>query len=58
MTWLTGTPWEIYGEARYYQIRDLDFERRFIGGGTDLFNASVNDDFDGTSLTIGARYKF
>ena len=58
LTWLTGTPWEIYGEARYYQIRDLDFERRFIGGGADLFNASVNDDFDGTSLTIGARYKF
>ena len=58
LTWLTGTQWEIYGEARYYQIRDLEFERRFIGGGADLFNARVDDDFDGTSLTIGARYKF
>lgn len=58
LTWLTGTPWEVYGEARYYQIRDLDFDRRFIGGGQDLFNARVDDDFDGTSLTIGARYKF
>lgn len=58
LTWLTGTPWEVYGEARYYQIRDLEFERRFIGGGADLFNANVEDDFDGTSLTVGARYKF
>lgn len=58
LTWLTGTPWEIYGEARYYQIRDLEFERRFIGGGANAFNASVEDDFDGSSLTIGARYKF
>ena len=58
LTWLTGTQWEIYGEARYYQIRDLEFERRFIGGGANLFNASVEDDFDGSSLTIGARYNF
>lgn len=58
LTWLTGTPWEVYGEARYYQIRDLEFDRRFIGNGNDLFNARVDDNFDGTSLTIGARYKF
>lgn len=58
LTWLTGSPWEVYGEARYYQVRDLEFERRFIGGGADLLNARVEDDFDGTSLTIGARYKF
>ncbi|MHA7899683.1 MAG: outer membrane protein [Henriciella sp.] len=58
LTWLTGSPWEVYGEARYYQVRDLEFERRFIGGGADLLNARVEDDFDGTSLTLGARYKF
>lgn len=58
LTWLTGADWEVYGEARYYQIRDLEFDRRFIGGGADLLNARVEDDFDGTSLTIGARYKF
>lgn len=58
LTWLTGSPWEVYGEARYYQVRDVELERRFIGGGADLFNASVEDDFDGTSLTIGARYRF
>ena len=58
LTWMTGTPWEVYGEARYYQIRDLEFDRRFIGNGENLFNARVDDDFDGTSLTIGARYKF
>ena len=58
LTWLTGSPWEVYGEARYYQVRDLEFERRFIGGGADLLNARVEDDFDGASLTLGARYKF
>lgn len=58
LTWLTGSPWEVYGEARYYQIRDLEFDRRFIAGGANLLNARVEDDFDGTSLTIGARYKF
>jgi opacity protein-like surface antigen len=58
LTWLTGSDWEVYGEARYYQVRDLEFERRFIGGGADLLNARVEDDFDGTSLTFGARYKF
>jgi len=58
LTWLTGTPWEVYGEARYFQIRDLEFERRFIGNGENLLNARVSDDFDGTTLTFGARYKF
>lgn len=58
LTWLTGSDGEVYGEARYYQVRDLEFERRFIGGGADLLNARVEDDFDGTSLTFGARYKF
>lgn len=58
LTWLTGTQWEIYGEGRYYQIRDLEFERRFIGGGANLLNATVEDDFDGTTFTVGARYKF
>ena len=58
LTWLTGAKWEVYGEARYYQIRDLEFDRRFIGGGADLLNARVDDDFDGTTLTFGARYKF
>ena len=58
LTWLTGSQWEIYGEGRYYQIRDLEFERRFIGGGANLLNATVEDDFDGTTFTVGARYKF
>ena len=58
VTYRTDSNWEIYGEARYYQIRDLDFERRFIGGGANLLNAKVSDDFDGTTLTAGLRYRF
>ena len=58
LTFKTDSKWDIYGEARYYQIRDLEFDRRFIGGGADLLNAKVSDDFDGTTFTVGARYKF
>jgi len=58
LTFKTDTRWDIYGEARYFQIRDLEFDRRFIGGGQNLFNAKVSDDFDGATVTIGARYKF
>lgn len=58
LTWLTGAHWEVYGEARYYQIYDVELERRFIGNGSDLLSANVSDNFDGTSLTFGVRYKF
>ncbi len=58
LTLRTGSNWEVYGEARYYQIRNLDFERRFIGGGANLFSADVADKFDGTTLTAGLRYRF
>ncbi len=58
VTFKAQNNWEFYGEARYYQIRDLNFERRFIGGGVDLFNANVSDDFDGTTLTAGVRRRF
>lgn len=58
LTWRTNENWHIYGEARYFQIQDLEFDRRFIGGGANLFNAKVQDDFDGSSLTLGVRYKF
>jgi len=58
LTLKTDSQWDIYGEARYYQIRDLEFDRRFIGDGADLLNAKVSDDFDGATFTVGARYKF
>ncbi|MEM9055644.1 MAG: hypothetical protein AAGB16_09995, partial [Pseudomonadota bacterium] len=58
LTFKTNSRWDIYGEARYYQIRDLDLDRRFIGSDQNLFNAKVSDNFDGATFTIGARYKF
>jgi hypothetical protein len=58
VTFKTDSDWEVYGEARYYQIRDLEFDRRFIGGGANLLNAKVSDDFDGSTLTFGVRRKF
>lgn len=58
VTWKASANWDLYTEARYFQIRDLNFERRFIGGGADLFSANVEDDLSGSIFTIGTRYNF
>lgn len=58
VSWRTNAQWDVYAEARYYQIRDIEFERRFIGNGSSVFNAEVDDDLDGTTLTAGLRYRF
>lgn len=58
VTFKTDSDWDFYSEGRYYQIRGLEFERRFVGGGADLFNADIEDDFDGFTLTAGVRRKF
>ncbi len=49
---------EVYGEGRYLLTLDVDDERRFIGGGGEIFNADVDDNLDGFSLTLGLRFKF
>ena len=49
---------ELFGEARYYQVHGVELERRFIADGADLFNASVEDDLSGVTLTAGARWRF
>ncbi|MEM7494401.1 MAG: outer membrane beta-barrel protein [Pseudomonadota bacterium] len=58
VTFETADQWDLYGEARYYQIRDIELERRFIAGGADLLNAKVEDDFDGFTFSVGVRRKF
>ena len=49
---------EVYSEGRYFRIQDVALERRFIGGGADLFNAEVEDDIDGFTVTGGLRWRF
>ena len=49
---------EIYTEGRYQNTYFVDAERRFVGGGADLFNADLDDTLDGFTLTAGVRYRF
>ncbi|MEO1476405.1 MAG: hypothetical protein AAFS13_08475 [Pseudomonadota bacterium] len=49
---------EVYGEGRYYNIFGVDLERRFVGGGADIFNADVDDRLDGFNVTAGMRFRF
>jgi len=49
---------DIFTEGRYSKIYGVDVERRFIGGGSDIFNANLDDNPGGFSLTIGTRLNF
>ena len=49
---------EVYSEGRYFRVLNADLERRFIGGGADLFNANVEDDIEGFTVTGGLRWRF
>ena len=49
---------DLYGEARYHQLFGVELERRFVGGGADLFSAALEEDVTGANFTVGARYRF
>ena len=49
---------DIYTEARYYKVYGVDAERRFIANGNNGFSASVDDDPDGITISLGARINF
>ena len=49
---------DLYVEGRYLKTYGLDAERTFIDGGASGFNADVDDDPDGLSLTVGTRINF
>lgn len=49
---------DLYTEGRYFRIYNVGLERRFIGGGADLFNGNVEDDIDGFTITGGLRFNF
>ncbi len=57
-TWEATDHLDVYVEGRYVQIFNIDLERRFIGGGADLFNAELDDRIEGFTLTIGSRWHF
>lgn len=47
---------DLYTEGRYHKIYGIDVDRRFIAN--DGFNAAVDDNPDGFTLTVGTRYNF
>jgi len=54
---LTGNV-ELFTEGRYFRIFGARLERRFIGGGADLFNGSIAEDIDGFTVASGLRFRF
>lgn len=49
---------ELQTRVRYQRVNGLDFERTFVGGGANDFNADLNGDFETVSLLAGIRYRF
>lgn len=49
---------DIFAEGRYTKVRSRNFDRRFIAGGADGFNARLRDDTESFGVGIGVRAKF
>ena len=49
---------DVFTEARYLKTYGIDAERTFIAGGASSFNADVDDDPDGITITGGVRVNF
>lgn len=49
---------ELYSEGRYFRVQNVNLDRRFIGGGADLFNGALEDDIEGFTVTGGLRWRF
>ncbi len=48
----------IDARVRYQRIDGVDFERRFLSGTDNAFNANVSDDFETVNFLAGIRYSF
>jgi len=58
VTYKATEQFDVFTEARYYTVYGIDVERNNIAGGAPLFNADVDDNLDGITLTVGARFNF
>lgn len=57
-TFKANEKFDLYVEGRYLKTYGIDAERTFIADGASGFNAEVDDDPDGFSLTVGTRLNF
>lgn len=53
-----GVKAEAFVEGRYTRIYSAGFERRFVGGGADLFVADISDRLSEFTATAGLRWRF
>ncbi len=58
VTFKTNSNIDVYTEARYYKLYDVDTQRVFVGGGANQFNANLDDNTDGITVTAGMRINF
>ena len=58
LTFKANEAFDVYTEARYLKTYGIDAQRNNIATGDPIFNADVDDDPDGITLTVGARFNF
>jgi opacity protein-like surface antigen len=58
VTFVINDNFDLNTRVRYQRVSGLDFERRFIAGTNDAFNADVNGDYETVSVLAGVRYRF
>ena len=58
LTFVINDNFDLNTRVRYQRVSGLDFERRFIAGTNDAFNADVSGDYETVSLLAGVRFRF
>lgn len=58
VTFVLNDNFDLNTRVRYQRVSGLDFERRFIAGTNNAFNADVSGDYEAVSLLAGVRFRF
>ncbi len=58
LTFVINDNFDLNTRVRYQRVSGLDFERRFIAGTNDAFNADVSGDYETVSVLAGVRFRF
>jgi len=58
LTYKGNERFDVYTEARYWTVYNVDAERTFVAGGVNGFSADVQENIDGITVTVGARINF
>lgn len=58
VTFVINDNFDLNTRVRYQRVSGLDFERRFVAGTNNAFNADVNGDYETVSVLAGVRFRF